>query len=582
MFARAVLVSWGVFSLCDGAHVFAQTINSWTNLTSGAWEDMRWSLDQLPGQGQMVLIDNPGWKAVAIGSATVQNFPQTLQPVSITISSPTNSYNELLLNYAGFQTPLSVDQLRIDSNAGLTALSSALQVNSSVFSIGGTLNQGDYSTVSGVRLQVGDIGPGVYNFTNGTVLVSDTLALGGNFPAQFNQFDGTNFTAFLSLGNDYPPLTGFSAPGFYALSGGVLVTSSTALGPWGQLQQSGGTHTTDSLALNGDQTGPTWADYGEYSLTNGMLTTRNTFLGLGYFVQSGGTNQVAGDLTVTWRSWFNSEFILIGGLLQTSNTMVTNIIYTGGGFTQSGGTQIVSNLLAVSRANPAQSVYVYSGDVDFLLSGGQLIAQNIQVDSAATFHHRGGTLINSGMLTLANGNWEANTNNQNLGKLLLGVSQANNSSIIFPNGPSSLYFGNSSSVNWSNQAVLTIEHWSGSLAGGGLHQLFFGGDGSGLTAKQLAQIQFHDPAGIPGTYPATMLSTGEVVPTQVLVSKRTGSSIALSWTAGMILQTSTHAVGPFQDITAPAATSYTVLLTEPQRFFRLRSASKAQPALARN
>lgn len=669
MFRCAVLGLWGMFSLCDGLNLIGQTSNSWTNPTGGAWEDMHWSLGELPNPDQMIFIDNPGWKAIAIGSDTVQSFPQTLRPASITVSSPTNSYNVLLLNYTGFQTPLSVQQLVINSNAALVAVSSVLQVNSSVFSIGGTLNQGDYSVISGIRAQVGDVGPGVYNFTNGTALLSDTLALGGNFPAHFNQFGGTNYpnhvqllqggeynisdgnltttdisyplgnsyvagnfnqrgglvkpnslyvnmggyvlaggifsctdvevpgspgprdyvgggnflqcggtndTTTLSIGNYWPPMTGFSAPGNYTLSNGVLVTSTTVLGPWGSVEQSGGTHIADSLQLNGDQTGPTWADYAEYTLTGGMLATHNTYLGLGDFLQSGGTNQVTGELTVSWRSWFNSTFTLSGGLLQTSNTTVTNIIYSGGGFTQSGGTQIVSNLLTVSRVNPSQSAYVSSYDVDFLLSGGQLIASNIQVDSGATFHHQGGTLISPGMLTLANGNWEANTNNQILGKMLLGISQANDSSIIFPNGASSLNFANSSSVTWPGQAVLTIEHWNGSLAGGGVHQLFFGGDSSGLAAQQLAQIQFHDPAGIAGTYPAAILPTGEIVPTQVLISKQIGNGLALSWTSGMVLQSSTNAAGPFVDITAPATTSYTITFSEPQRFFRLRSGSKTQ------
>src|SRR4029077_1689362 len=157
-------------SLCDGINLMGQTSNSWTSPASGAWEDMHWSLGQLPAQGQSIYLTNAGWKAVAIGPATVKNFPQTLRPGSITISSPTNSYNVLLLNYAGFQTPLSVQELRINSNAALVAVSSDLQVNSSVFSIGGTFDQGDYSIVSGIRLQLGDIGPGVYNFTNGTAL----------------------------------------------------------------------------------------------------------------------------------------------------------------------------------------------------------------------------------------------------------------------------------------------------------------------------------------------------------------------------------------------------------------------------
>src|ERR1051326_2767077 len=107
MFRCAVLGLWGVCSLLNGTGLEAQ-INSWTNPASGAWEDMHWSQGELPGPGQVISIENPGWKAVAIGSSTVQNFPQSLRPWSISISSPTNSHNVLLLNYAGLQTPLSV------------------------------------------------------------------------------------------------------------------------------------------------------------------------------------------------------------------------------------------------------------------------------------------------------------------------------------------------------------------------------------------------------------------------------------------------------------------------------------------
>src|SRR6185436_11947433 len=96
--------------------------------------------------------------------------PQTLRPSTVTISAPTDSYNVLLLNYFGFQTPLSVKQMRIYSNGALIALNSALQVDNvlgGAFSIGGAVNQGANATVSTASLEVGDIGPGTYNLTNG-------------------------------------------------------------------------------------------------------------------------------------------------------------------------------------------------------------------------------------------------------------------------------------------------------------------------------------------------------------------------------------------------------------------------------
>src|SRR5215469_7796083 len=164
MLGRAEWVILGMFLLCECVCVEGQQ-NSWTNLTSAPWEEMHWSLGQLPGPGQAVFIENPGWKAVAIWPFTVQNFPQSLRPSSVTISAPVNSSNVLLLNYFGFQTPLSVKQLRIYSNGALIALHSALQVDNilgGAFSIGGALSQGANATVSTASVQVGDIGPGTY------------------------------------------------------------------------------------------------------------------------------------------------------------------------------------------------------------------------------------------------------------------------------------------------------------------------------------------------------------------------------------------------------------------------------------
>src|SRR5438105_1692621 len=103
---RAILRALCVCVPCACFPLLAQSTNSWTNTTSGNWEDSHWSLGVLPGAGQSILVTNQGWKAIAIGPATAQNFSQTLNPYSVTLSSPTDSFNLLLLNYVGFQTPL--------------------------------------------------------------------------------------------------------------------------------------------------------------------------------------------------------------------------------------------------------------------------------------------------------------------------------------------------------------------------------------------------------------------------------------------------------------------------------------------
>ena len=674
MLGRMEWAILGLFSLCECVRVQGQQ-NSWTNPTSAPWEEMHWSLGQLPGSGQAVFIENPGWKAVAIGLGTVQNFPQSVRPASITISSPANSYNVLLLNYAGFQTPVSVLQLRIYANATLTTLHSALQVNNALggaFSIGGSLNQGENAIVSTASVQVGDIGPGTYNLTNGSLVATAAVSVGGNFPAQFNQFGGSNNTADVQLytgggyallggnltasniiyrpgnstaGNfnqfggtarlgaiyvtmgqyhlaggtlscsdlelpgvtsifDFPDMANFlqtggtnlassvsignfPAPylnafpsGDFTLSNGVLVTTSTALGPFGSMEQSGGTHIADSLQLEGDETAPNVGTAPTYTLAGGLLSTHRLGLNFANFMQSGGTNQVAGNFSVMWKTLYNSTFQLRGGLLQASNTTVVSNPEAAGGFTQSGGRHVVSNLLTVSRTSATSPDRFSAYSVDFLITGGQLTAQNIEVDNGAIFHHRGGSLISTGILTLASGNWEANTGGQGLGKLALGAAHTGNSTILFPIGTSSLNFSNSSSVPWSDQAMLMIEHWNGSLTGGGLHQLYIGNNSTGLTRQQLAQIRFHDPTGTPGIYPATILSTGEVVPSQILMTRRFGNGFILSWTPGLILQSSTNVSGPFTDFSDPTCSSFTITFSEPRRFFRLRSAASNPETLA--
>jgi hypothetical protein len=664
----------GLIWLCQCICVEGQQ-NSWTNSTSAPWEEMRWSLGQLPAPGQAVFIENPGWKAVAISPLTAQNFPQTLRPSTVTISAPDNSSNVLLLNYFGFQTPLSVKQLRIYSNGALVALQSALQVDNllgGAFSIGGALNQGAYATVSTASVEVGDIGPGTYNLTNGTLTATAALSVGGNFPAQFNQFGGSNYTAdiqlytsgdydffdgsltasniiyrpatsmagnfnqyggtanvgaiyvtmgqyylaggtltcsdlelpgvtssfdnpdladflqtggtnsasLVSIGNFPPPFLNAFPSGDYTLSNGVLVTTTTSLGQFGTFLQSGGTHIAGSLQLEGGETAPNVGNAPTYTLAGGVISTRSLGTEQGRFVQSGGTNQVAGDLTVSPRTRYNSDFQLQGGLLQSSNATVVCNPEAAGGFTQNGGEQMVTNLLTISRTNGASPDRSSAYNVDFMITGGQLTAQNVEVDNGAIFHHRGGVLTSTGLLTLAGGNWEANTGTQALGKLALGGAYTGNSTIAFPVGASSLNFSNSGSVPWAGQAMLMIEHWNGSLTGGGLHQLYFGTSAAGLTAQQVAQIRFHDPAGMPGIYPATILSTGEVVPSQILITRRFVNSLALSWSPGLILQSSTNVSGPFTDISAPGTASFTINFSEPKRFFRLRNPSGSAETFA--
>src|SRR2546430_10988462 len=107
------------------ASPLAATINSWIKPASGDWQDQTaWSLGVLPAPDQTIMLTNQGWKAVAIGPATSQNFPESLNVASVSLGGSTDSFNLLLLNYAGFETPFLAGSVNVGTNSGITALAS--------------------------------------------------------------------------------------------------------------------------------------------------------------------------------------------------------------------------------------------------------------------------------------------------------------------------------------------------------------------------------------------------------------------------------------------------------------------------
>ena len=87
--------------------------NSWTSPVSGNWQDASWSLGVIPGTNQNVFLTNAGWKALQISSSTAHNFPQSFIVNSIVVSSPPDSFNTLLLNFAGAGTPFVVKAISV-------------------------------------------------------------------------------------------------------------------------------------------------------------------------------------------------------------------------------------------------------------------------------------------------------------------------------------------------------------------------------------------------------------------------------------------------------------------------------------
>jgi hypothetical protein len=574
--------AWNTFLLSLSLSLIAapgssQTLNSWVKPTSGDWQDQTaWSLGTLPDSNQAILFTNAGWKALAIGSDTAQNFPESMNVGSITVSSPEDSYNVLLLNYAGYGTALRAGSVTVKTNAVLTILGSMLSVTNSgttndALLIDGTVNQGDNSSVRATYLGLGLRGAvnggGVYNLTNGLLTVHSAFAAGPG--GQINQFggyswadrlelfvggyyylydgdfggdlflDGGNFIqmgglfnasledeGFYTLaggtfigglsvpgavigsftqtgGTNQSPALNVGAPGAwggtYDLSGGLVTAQSALLGDNGQLNQSGGMLSVDgSFRFTGEFYSSNYFAEGVFNLKGGNFSAHSTDFNGGAVDQSGGNAQV-GDLNLYG---FHSSYTLDGGLLTTSNLVVTNTSTTW--FAQNAGTNTVSGLLKVSLQS--------QGSDGYKMNGGTLIAPAIQLENSGTFHHAGGVVSGNSSLTLAHGIWEAQPGTTDLGQVQLNVGDSSSSMLSFPTGSCVVKFADSHSVAWDAQAILMIENWNGSANGGGQQQVIFGNSAAALTAQQVSQIQFQNPNSLSATYPARLLSTGEVVP----------------------------------------------------------------------
>jgi len=302
------------------------------------------------------------------------------------------------------------------------------------------------------------------------------------------------------------------------------------------------------------------------------VASSTTFNG-GKFSQYNGVHTIASNFvmhgTDIGMGFATADYFLGGGTFSAGG-----LTAEAGTFQQDGGTNSIAGNLFLNTAPPG-----FGGDVrpgNYALGGGFLSVNNISISNAAAFHHSGGVINHSGVLTLAAGMWQAGPGAQALGPLRLGMGSLtnywlnpSNSTIAFPASASSLRLANSSAEAWSPTATLYINNWHGSASGGGETQLFFGSDATGLTSQQLARIKFNLSGGIS---PARILAIGEVVPgpRPTISYTRSSGGMVISWSGNYQLLTSTNVAGPYTTVSG-ATNPYTASFNEPQRFFVLRS-----------
>ncbi len=413
----------------------------------------------------------------------------------------------------------------------------------------------------------GDMNVGGNYFLYGGTLTAGhfTMGLNERSDAYVTQTAGTIFATSMDLGQ----ANEFGGGAFYTLSNGVIHVDNSVSFGGGRFTQIDGQYTiVSNLVMSGTaiEVGIASADYylSGGSLSVGGLTTALNST----FHQNGGTNIIAGDLVVVAAPpppppggpLQTDEYNLVGGFLSAQNEIVNAAVF--GGFQQTGGSNQITGQLTVQGLAP--DAYYYT------LAGGTLAVKDIDITGGAFFQHTSGVIIHSGLLTLDQGEWRAATNNQTLGPLQL-AGQNTNSLITFPAGSSILRLANSSAQPWVPSALLYITNWHGSASGGGATQLYFGSNSSGLTSQQVAQIRFIISGSLS---PATILATGEVVPgLPPLAFSRNDGTMTLTWPSGWALQSATEVTGQYNDVSG-ATSPWPVSMTQPQEFFRLRQVAK--------
>jgi autotransporter-associated beta strand protein len=176
--------------------------------------------------------------------------------------------------------------------------------------------------------------------------------------------------------------------------------------------------------------------------------------------------------------------------------------YTGATTINGGTLKLDNNNTAAARLASTSGITVNSGGTLLLAQTG---VSTDRINNSATVTLNGGTFNTAGLS-------EGTTGAAGVGALTL----QDNSIIDLGAGASILHFADSHLAAWTASKILEIDNWSGSTSGGGTDQLIFGTTSSGLTASQIAEVQFLNPNGFAaGTYGATILGNGELVPTAI-------------------------------------------------------------------
>jgi len=203
----------------------------------------------------------------------------------------------------------------------------------------------------------------------------------------------------------------------------------------------------------------------------------------------------------------------VSSLLSGFNTLGLNrqdysgVIAGSGGIIKDGGNRQV---LLGSNSFTGSTV-VSSGILQAAATGALGSTSSIQVNSGGMLVVSASDATNaSASLTLNNASTRGLAFIGSVSSSFAALGLGSDSIIDLGDGSVNLHFATSSLVTWLNDSGLTIWNWSGSAAGAGTDQVYFGNSGLGLSSSQLSHVSIYSDGGVTLAGQAMMLSTGEL------------------------------------------------------------------------
>ena len=336
-----------------------------------------------PTSGDWETIADPyfGWRAPATSS--LKTVPADGDAVNVLQSGTVGVANTIVnYNYSNYNAGLA--SLAIDSNNGISQTAPGTRMVVAGNEIIGIAGVGLYSQITGNHTIGGELhlgeqasGSGTYLLTGDATLTSGgTEYIGYTGSGTVTQSGGTNVVGTMFAAD---LVVGQGGAGTYTLNSGTITINQNlkvgANGGIGMFNQSGGSVTvTNQFSVGYGGNG------GSYTLSGaGAIHGKDEFVGdnaiSGTFTQTGGTNGLAGSLTLGNSVGVAGTYSL-SAATGTSVLIVAHDEYIGyhgaGHFVQSGGTH------DVGTNGIAYDLYVgYMGSAsDYTMTGGLLTAHS--------------------------------------------------------------------------------------------------------------------------------------------------------------------------------------------------------------